>query len=128
MKHIFVLFIFIVNLYSSSVDNYPFDKNKLDKPIDKSNTKSYVGIIKNQVWIYSKTLQKEKLKNLVLKMYDVKIVGYDKTYGLLIEFDDNIINPKQLIDKLSVVKNIDNVFHRVYIGTEAMKPISIKIN
>ena len=123
MKKLLLLLIFSSCLFSSSKYNLPFDKTKLSNYNGKNDLTNYIGIIKNQVWIYSKTLSQNQLKNKILELYKFDVIGFDKLYGMLIQFDNTDKNQLDIIDNIKYLNGIDNVFNRVYEGKKAFKPI-----
>ncbi len=128
MKKLLVLLIFSVFLFSSNSYELPFDKSKLNNYDAQSDLTNYVGSIKNQVWIYSKTLSEIQLKDKIFNLYKFKIIGFDKLYGLLIEFDETDKYQLEIVNKIKYLDDIDNVFHRVYEGKKAFKAIKMNVN
>lgn len=117
-----LLICFTLTLFSK--DFYSFDKTKLQNYSENMDLSNYIGIIKNQIWIYSKELNENQLKNLLNKEYDFLYKGYNKVYGLLVEFDDTKIDSKKLLKKLKNIKKIDNAYFRVYEGSNSYKMYS----
>ena len=106
--------------------NIPFEKTKLKNYYEGIDLSKYIGIIKNQIWIASKSLTKEELSKIVLKDYSFRVLGYRKISGLLIEFNE--INKEQLkiIENIKTTKGIDNVYNRVYEGQNVFELIENK--
>ncbi len=125
-KGLLFLIVFSLSLICSDRFDLPFDETKLENYDGKSDLSNYIGMIQNQVWIYSKKLSKDELEDKILSMYQFKIVTYDDTYGLLVEYDNNDIVQVEIIEKIKNMENIDNVFHRVFRGSEVFKPMKFE--
>ncbi|MCK5111870.1 MAG: hypothetical protein KAQ94_10150 [Arcobacteraceae bacterium] len=121
MNFITILFLSTLLLASSFNDDFPFDKTKLENYDKKTDINSFFGVIKNQIWIASKKLSQKELEDLVLNQYNFKIIGYNKVYGLLIQFDETDQTQLQIIKDIRTMNNIDNVYNRVYEGSRAFK-------
>ena len=117
MKVISIFALVSVVLFALNFNNdFPFDKSKLQNYDEKSSLDSFVGVIKNQVWISSKKLSQEELRILVLSKYEFKVIGYHKIFGLLVEFDESDKNQLQILSNIKALDSIDNVYNRVYEG------------
>ena len=95
-----------------------------DHPISKDvnfNLNEVVSTVKNQFWVFSKSLNESQLRSLIQTTYsDFTIKGYDPIYGLLVE--TNNLASIELLRKRS---NIDKVYNRVYVGDNAYKTNAI---
>jgi protocatechuate 3,4-dioxygenase beta subunit len=85
-----------------------------------------IGIIEDQSWVRSKTLDEDKLTAMVTQgKYDLLTKeGYDTTKGLLIKYKVNIASKTQL-EKLKLESGIDNVYNRVYYNDKAFSGFAI---
>jgi hypothetical protein len=99
-------------------DDFPFDKSKIQGYDGKEDIQKIVAPIINQVWVASKKLSKEELEKLVLSKYKFQVIGYEKVYGLLIQFDETNKHQLEILEELKSDKNIDNVYNRVYEGSK----------
>ncbi len=126
MKILLLLIVCSLYLFSSNRDNLPFDVTKLNNYNAKSDLKGSIGIIKNQVWIYSKSLSREQLENKILNLCEFQIISFDKLYGLLIQFDETNKEHLKIIEKIKYLKGIDDVFNRVYEGKNSFELNKLK--
>lgn len=119
MRSFILIFLTVTFLNALGTNHYPFDKTKLSNYTPDIDLQTYVGSIKNQVWIASKKFNRSQLEKLVKKEYHFKIIGYYKVYGLLIEYDDMNKKQQKVIERIKTLKGVDNVFNRVYEGHNA---------
>lgn len=92
----------------------PYDLSKVTNPYNKDLNKS-VGIVKNQVYIFSTTLKEQDLRAIVASYPTLTVLGYEPI-GLLVQFDD--MNPAALQDIESIrrMPGIVDIFNRVHQG------------
>ena len=88
--------------------------------------KKQIGIIENQSWVSSKSLDENKLTTIIeLNKYNLLTKkGYDSTKGLLIEYEIGTASKKQL-NMLKFETGVDNVYNRVYHNDKAFTPYAI---
>ena len=110
------LFLFAMNNH-----NIPFEKSKLKNYNENMNLSTHIGIIENQLWIASKNLSEDEVRNIVLQYYPFKVLMYKEIHGLLIEYDETNKQQLQIIKNITNTKGIDNVYNRVYEGQNSLK-------
>ena len=105
-----------------SVENvFPYDVSKVARDDPNASLDEIVGIITNQVWVYSGSLDEPTLRAVVTDNYPslFTIMGYDAISGLLLQFDDTDANALEAIEELKLKSGIDNVYNRLHEGENA---------
>ena len=98
---------------------FSYDADKVDGyDEDSANLDEIIGVINNQVWVYSTSLTENQLREMILTYNVFSILGYDVVDGLLIEFDDSNESTKELLEILKLEKGIVSVDYRVHEGVD----------
>lgn len=74
-----------------------------------------LGLITNQFWVSSSSLQTQELQNLI-QSHSLSIVGKDEYLGFLIEIDPDNGSELMAIKQLKQSPEVDYVFQRLYEG------------
>ncbi|MFQ3247174.1 MAG: subtilisin family serine protease [Arenicella sp.] len=80
-----------------------------------SSFEDIVGQIRNQSWVYSQGLSNADIEEL-LSEYSFEVVGFDKTFGVLIEYDSSNPLSHEELEELKLRPGISDVFNRLHIG------------
>ena len=102
----------------SGIDNqdiYPYDLSKVTNPYNKDLNES-VGVVKNQVYIFSSTLKEQDLRAIVANYRTLTVLGYEAPFGLLVQFDDTSSVALQDIENIRKTPGIVDVFNNVHQG------------
>lgn len=101
--------------------NFLFNVSKLEGYDSSQDLSKYSGMIINQVWVNSESLNKQDIETIVSKYPNFIIVDFDEVFGLLVEFDDSKPEIPTEIEKMKLEKGIDSVDFRVYEGENHTK-------
>lgn len=110
----------------SVVSELPFDVSRLDTRDD--NISDISSIVTNQFWVYSESLGESQLRKIVRKTNLVRIIGYDRIRGLLIECDTTKKAVAQYMHELESKEGVDSIDSRVYEGDDYINPPTITPN
>jgi len=101
---------------------FGFDRSKLEIDNPDQNLSEVEAVIRNQYWLYSKTLAENDLRKIAQRYHKhIRIIGYDDIEGLLIEFHRDKDIPI-FSHKLEQEKGIDSVDIRIYRGKNHQYP------
>jgi len=123
LKSVGLILVLGALLFAFNSDDLPFDKSKIKGNDGIRDISNLVAPIVNQIWIASKKLSQKELTTLVLSKYQFKTIGYKRIYGLLIEIDENNKKQLQILEEIKLIKDIDNVYNRVYEGHKGFELI-----
>ncbi|MEA3354232.1 MAG: thrombospondin type-1 domain-containing protein [Campylobacterota bacterium] len=104
---------------------YFINMDKVDGVTADTNLSEHVGIVTNQSWIASNTLTEQELTDIAEEKSALVKLGYDKTSGLLVEYDESTSTALEQIEELKYEQGVSNVYNRVYIGEDAYKPFVV---
>lgn len=71
-----------------------------------------LGVIANQSWVYSASLDENSISNVVSKYNGFTKIGFDNTHGVLIQYDESNFNTTQNLEKLKLEFGIDKIYNR----------------
>ncbi len=101
---------------------FTFDEKQIEGNDGSKDIETLQGVIKNQYWVYSRSLSENEIRNIVSKYSSFSIKGWNTINGLLIEIDD-----KKSIELLKFIKGIASVDKRAYAGNKIKKIFSYTI-
>jgi hypothetical protein len=108
------------------VKDLTFSMSEVSSINSSSDNDEKIGIVQNQSWVSSKSLNETELTNIINKTKYSTLTkkGYNTSKGLLIEYTPNNTT-KEAIEKLKLETGIDKVYNRVYAGDKAYKSYAI---
>lgn len=95
--------------------DFPFDEFELDRDDPSAPLDEVIGIVRNQLYVFSLTLSEDAIIDLAQTVTGLSIVGYDEARGLLVEVDD----PVAAASNLRSLPGVDSVHNRVHQGPNA---------
>ncbi|WP_370980160.1 S8 family serine peptidase [Agaribacterium sp. ZY112] len=107
----------VVSFYISPIlafDETKIEGNNGDTPLDE-----LIGIISNQSWVYSSSLDESDLTDIVNNYAAFSVIGYDPSEGLLIEYDETSKNTLEALESLKLDKGVSSLNQRTYEGKDA---------
>ncbi|MEA3383590.1 MAG: thrombospondin type-1 domain-containing protein [Campylobacterota bacterium] len=102
-------------------ENYPIDESKIEGITENTNLSTYAGVVSNQSWIASNSLDEQGINDIINQKSSLTSVSYDTTKGVLVQYDDTSTGALEQLEELKYEQGIDNVFNRVYIGEDAIQ-------
>jgi len=98
---------------------FSFDESKIEGNDGSVNLDELISFIKNQSWVYSISLTENELKDVISNYSELTVIGFDKSEGLLVEYDETSISVKEAIEKLKLEKGVVSVEKRTFLGDKA---------
>lgn len=95
---------------------FPYDPKKIEGIKFWQDPASVDGIITNQMYVVSETMNKEELINIINKYPHLRILGFERGLGVLVQFDETDPQVFEEIEKLRLEPGISDVFNRVHRG------------
>ena len=107
------------NTYTKSInfnvkEVFAFDNTKMNN----------LGVISNQSWVYSNSLDENNISAIVSKYNLLTKIGYDSIQGVLVEYDETDTNITTQIENLKLENGITKVYNRT-VDNSAVTPGSI---
>ena len=96
-------------------ESHAFNPDHIQVFNDADELEQALGLITNQFWISSSSLQTQELQNLI-QSHSLSIIGKDGYLGFLIEIDPDNSSELMAIKQLKQVPEVDYVFQRLYEG------------
>ncbi|WP_299875036.1 S8 family serine peptidase [uncultured Cocleimonas sp.] len=102
-----------------SIEKYfPFDNSKLEGYDATQELSKQIGIVLNQAWVYSETLSESAIKAIVSNYQGFNIIDFDEVRGLLVEFDETLVQSQTDINTIKAIAGIGSVDSRVFEGKD----------
>ncbi len=97
------------------------DISKIDSYDGSQNLSKIEGLVKNQIWVNSESLNRSEIESIVAKYSVFTVIDFDDILGLLVQFDETGNNIYEEIEKLKLESGIDSLNYRYYEGSDTFK-------
>lgn len=98
--------------------DFPFDESKIEGNDGSKPLSQVIGAIKNQVWVYSNTLDRVELETIVSNYNSFNVIGFDDIQGLLIQFNSESSVDFEELENLKLESGINSVVNRFHKGND----------
>lgn len=105
----------------SITPSFEFDVLKVTGNDESTEVNELIGVITNQSWVYSTSLDENELAEIVANYEQLVVKGYDESQGLLIEYDESDVKAKEVIELLKLEQGIASVDNRIFEGQDVLR-------
>lgn len=98
---------------------FAFDSSQLAGFDGSVPLESFIGVVENQAWVSSWSLNQSELESIVSQYTAFNIIGYSQYQGLLVEFEPSQMAALEALEELRLEQGVAGVNQRVYVGPEA---------